>query len=1025
MIDNYDKLLHCVCQHFSTFDNIYMIRKLEKKLVEDYVSQKLQEIGWQFVLPQELNRESIREPLLIDNLEAAILRINQDKGVGEEELKRVVDELKLLTSEQEGNKKFLHYLKYGVGIKFERERVVKFVNLFDFENIENNEFIFSRQVHFRGRELIIPDIVLYVNGIPLVEIECKSPVDLKADWEQGFYQIKDYEKLAPELYKYLQIGIAFADKVRYFPIIPWQEDVPSYIWKSVFEKNDLKEDEVVFEMLTPKVLLDILRNFLFIREEHSEIKKIVCRYMQYRAANKIYQRVINNLEGKEEKNKGLIWHWQGSGKTLTMIFATHKLYSARKLENPTIFIIVDRRDLEEQMKNELSSLKLNFSFETVENVNDLKDVISYDNFKGKRGVFLTLIHKFRPDEKFLPEGLAESISQRKNIVCFLDEVHRTQYGGLAAQMKNVLRNAFFFGFTGTPIAEDERNTYFEFGYPLKEEGYLDKYFLDDSQKDGFTLPLVYLPRLEKEVHIKEEDIKWFLEKIETEDFGDLDKEEIKEGVRKRLNKIKVFLENEKRIEKISQDIGSHFKENVDGRFKAMLVCGSRKACVLYKRHLDKYLPSSYSEVVMTFNRGDKEPISSFYQEWQKRYEGFFEDESRVKNIVESYKEEDFPKILIVTDMLITGFDVPILQTMYLDKLLKKHRLLQAIARTNRPYRDVKAVGLIVDYVGVLQNINLALKNYYREDVKTGIVDFSEALLEFDEKIKNLEKIFVNFEYKINRDVLLKAVDLLRNEEIKDEFVENYKKARKLFEVLGAFPEKLRYLDKFKWFSTIYEYWQRLTEPEEKRKEIEKFFKRTLDIIHQNTEVQRLDKTLPSVALDIKYLAKVQKSTLTEQEKAVNILFALTRLTLVEQNRNPIYRSILDQLNELVREWKERKINYQQLLDEEINLIRIIDENEGKREEMNLSQLDYGILLILEDSLKNKTQETLRKSVEEIKNLIKDDLIENWQENPTLRQNIERKIREYLLKLKQVYSLSYEEFDSLHKKLVSFIQEYGY
>jgi len=183
--------------------------------------------------------------------------------------------------------------------------------------------------------------------------------------------------------------------------------------------------------------------------------------------------------------------------------------------------------------------------------------------------------------------------------------------------------------------------------------------------------------------------------------------------------------------------------------------------------------------------------------------------------------------------------------------------------------------------------------------------------------------------------------------------------------------------------------------------------------------------LPSVALDIKYLAKVRKSTLTEQEKAVNILFALTRLTLVEQNRNPIYRSILDQLNELVREWKERKINYQQLLDEEINLIRIIDENEGKREEMNLSQLDYGILLILEDSLKNKTQETLKKNVEEIKNLIKDDLIENWQENPTLRQNIERKIREYLLRLKQVYGLSYEEFDFLHKKLVSFIQEYGY
>ena len=1002
-----------------------MIRKIEKQLIEDYVSQKLQEIGWRFVMPEELNRESIREPLLIENLKKAILRINQDKGVGEEELKRVVDELKLLTSEQEGNKKFLHYLKYGVGIKFERERVVKFVNLFDFENIENNEFIFSRQVHFRGRELIIPDIVLYVNGIPLVEIECKSPVDLKTDWEQGLYQIKDYEKLSPELYKYLQVGIAFADKVRYFPITPWREDVPAYIWKSVFGKNELKEDEVVFEMLTPKVLLDILRNFLFIREEHGEMKKVVCRYMQYRAVNKIYDRVINNLSEKDERNKGLIWHWQGSGKTLTMIFATHKLYFAKQLEKPTIFIIVDRRDLEEQMKNELSSMRLNLSFETVENVNGLKDVISYDDFKGKRGVFLTLIHKFRPDESFLPLGLAESISQRKNIVCFLDEVHRTQYGGLAAQMKNVLRNAFFFGFTGTPIAEDERNTYFEFGYPLEEEGYLDKYFLDDSQKDGFTLPLVYLPRLEKEVHIKEEDIKWFLEKIETEDFGDLDKEEIKEGVRKRLNKIKVFLENEKRIEKISQDVSSHFKENVDGRFKAMLVCGSRKACVLYKRHLDKFLPSSYSEVVMTFNRGDKEPISSFYQEWQKRYEGSFDDESRVKNIVENYREKDLPKILIVTDMLITGFDAPILQTMYLDKLLKKHRLLQAIARTNRPYGDVKEVGLIVDYVGILKNIDLALRSYYKEDVKTGIVNFSYVLSDFNKTIGDLEKIFGGFEYKIERDILLKAIDLLRDEEIKDKFVENYKKARKLFEIFGAFPDKLIYLDKFRWFSAVYEYWQKLTVSEDKEKEVEKFFKRTLDIIHQNTEVQRLDKTLPAVSLDVRYLSKIQKSALTKEEKAVNILFALTRLTLVEQNRNPIYRSILDQLNELVKEWKERKINYQSLLEEESELIKVVEDNERKRERLNLSQFDYGMLLTLAENLKGEKEEKLRKEIEEIKSLIRGDLIENWQENPTLRQNVERKIREYLLRLKQEYGLSYEEFDSLHKKLILFIEEYGY
>ena len=1011
-----------------------MPKQLEKKLVEDYIAQNLQELGWEFIENQRLNRPGIREPLLIENLKQAILRINKDLAIGEEELKKVIDELKLLDTGQEGNKKFLHFLKYGIGVKFEKERVVKYINLFDFENWQNNEFIFSRQVYFKGKDLIIPDVVLYINGIPLVEIECKNPATLKTNWEEGFYQIKEYEKLVPELYKYAQIGIAFAEKVRYFPIVPWQDNVAVYVWK----KDDLAEDKAIFEMLTPQVLLDILRNFLFIREEHGEMKKVLARYMQYRAVNKIYQRVIDNLEGKTKKNKGLIWHWQGSGKTLTMIFAAHKLHFDRRLENPTIFFIVDRRDLENQMNSELSSLKLNFSFEKIESAQALKKIISHDNFRGKRGVFLTLIHKFRPDEKFLPKDLSDSISQRKNIICFLDEVHRTQYGSLAGQMKNILRSAFFFGFTGTPIAEDERNTYEEFGYPLKEEGYLDKYFLDDSQKDGFTLSLVYLPRLEKGIFIDEkgierkiyldkENVQFFVNKVALDDLTEKNREKLNKEVVGRLNVINIFLENNNRIKKIAQDIAEHFKENVDGKFKAMVVTGSRKACILYKKHLDKYLPHEYSEVVMTFNRGEKEPINSFYKGWQERYKEFPSDELRIRNIVENYKEKNLPKILIVTDMLITGFDAPILQTMYLDKLLKKHRLLQAIARTNRPYGDFKAFGLIVDYVGILKNINFALKGYYKTDIKGGIVDFSVVLKEFEKLIEKLEKIFTGIELKFERKNLLKAVDVLRNEKLKNDFIKNYKKARKLFELLGSSPSKLKYLDKFRWFTMVYEYWRKITIFDGNGKEVaERFFRKTLEVIHKNTEIQRIEKTLPAVTLDISYLNKIQRSALSQEEKAVNILFALEKLVLVEQKHNPIYRSIINQLEELIRKWRQRELDYKQLLEKEGLLIKTIEDNEEKRKKFGLNRFDYGILLILQEDLKKKiTEEKARKFAKEMKNLIKEDLIENWQENPTLRQNIERKAREYLLRVKQDYGLTYEKFDSLHKKLMRFINDYGF
>ncbi|MCX8083219.1 MAG: HsdR family type I site-specific deoxyribonuclease [bacterium] len=994
------------------------MEKYEKRLVEDYVSEKLREIGWRFFEPVELKRESIREPLLIENLKEALTRINRDKGIGEGEIKKVIDEIKLLPNEQEGIKKILHYLKYGIGIKFEKERIVKIINLFDYENPDNNEFIFSRQVHFRGSDLIIPDIVLYINGIPVLEIECKSPVDLRTDWYIGYEQIKHYEKIVPELYKYIQIGISFCEKVRYFPVVPWSEDVPVYIWK----KDGLPEDEAIFEMLTPHILIDILKNFLFIREQYGEIKKVIARYMQYRAVNKIYSRVIENLKGKEVKNKGLIWHWQGSGKTLTILFATHKLYCERYLENPTIFIIVDRKELEEQMKEELSSLKLNFSFEVIESVGYLKEIIRYDNFRGKRGVFLTLIHKFRPDEKFLPDRIPDSISGRKNIVCFLDEVHRSQYGLLAARMKNTLKSAFYFGFTGTPIAENERNTYNEFGYPLKDEGYLDKYFIDQSQKDNFTLPLVYQTRLEH-LHMKEDDIKLFIEKWEEDEFkGDIDLHpDISEKVRKRLNYINLFLEKDDRIKAICNDISKHFKENIDGKFKGMVVCGSRKACVLYKKYLDLYLPQNYAEVVMSFGLDDKEPIKSFYSEWIKKYPGFPDDEKRVKNIVEKFKNEDYPKILVVTDMLITGFDAPILQVIYLDKLLKKHRLLQTIARTNRPYNDVKEAGVIIDYAGIVKHLRYALKDYYKNEIKGLIIDFNKLFKEFEKCILDIMDIFRGVEHKIERDVLLKCVDILKDDKVREKFFEYYKKARKMFELLASNPERLKYLNEFKWLTAVYDYYRKLTEDEEEKELVERFFQKTIEFVHKNLKVDEIEKPIRDFNIDLKTLEKFKSNiTSSEKDKIINIIFIISKLVLVEKSKNPIYKSIADRVTELIKRWKERQIDIETLFQEEKKIITEIEEREKEKTKLKFDNFDYGIFMILKEQIK----EEVKSWVPMIKDAIKEDMIDGWVENPALKQNIEKKMRNICIDIKNRYNLSYEQFDTLHKRLFEFIKEYG-
>jgi type I restriction enzyme R subunit len=274
----------------------------EKSLVEDYIIEKLLEKGWRFVPASELERESFSEPLLLNNLVRAIKRLNADKGIGEGEIKHVLNELKLRSSGHEGAKQILNFLKFGIPVKFEKERVVKFVRLFDFENTDNNEFIASRQVTYHGREDIRTDIMLYVNGIPLVEIECKNPASFSENWFDAYRQIKDYEKTVPELYKYVQIGIAAEQTAMYFPIVPWQEEIRVNRWKE--EAKDSIDSTI--EMLSKNTLLDIIQNFLFFRVEMGNATKVITRYMQYRAAKKIVDRVIANLKGEEEKNKGLI-----------------------------------------------------------------------------------------------------------------------------------------------------------------------------------------------------------------------------------------------------------------------------------------------------------------------------------------------------------------------------------------------------------------------------------------------------------------------------------------------------------------------------------------------------------------------------------------------------------------------------------------------------------------------------------------------------------------------------------------------
>jgi type I restriction enzyme R subunit len=755
----------------------------ERRLVEDYIIERLTSVkNWRFVDARNLKRDDLREPLLIPDLIDAIKRLNKDVELTEGDINRVLSELKLAPASMEGAKTVLRCLKLGVPVKLEKERAVRYIRLIDYANLENNNFIISRQVRFVGAGEIRADIILYVNGIPLVLIECKSPAKPYSTLEDAYAQVKRYERTVPELFKYVQFSIVAEWNANYFPNTTEGKETPQEKWRV-----EGVEDEVdaIIEMLDKATLLDLLRHFIFVREVRGEYTRVMARWMQYQAANKIVERVIKNLKGEDERKNGLIWHWLGSGKTLTMIFAANKLWTLNIPENPTIFYIVDRIELEEQLRNEYEAIETVLpSLERIESIRELLETLKL----GKRGVFLTLIHKFRPEEiKTLIEELErlsssaeeETILTRKNIIAFIDEGHRTQYGLLAAAMRCALKNAFFFAFTGTPIAKGKKDTYAYFAYPEKGEYYLHRYFITESQKDGHTIPIAFTTRLLDKVGLKynreiSQEYQTFLDAETFEDLEDrLDAKsykqlidflvergvfkeipeeyrlKVRERIKSKMTKIKVFMEKPERIQIIAQDIAQHFKENVDGKFKAMIVTASRLACVRYKRAIDQAFrnlgipnPEQYTEVVMTYSQNDPEEIASYERQLKERFGRGKESSEINKEIIAKFKEEEYPKIVIVTDMLITGFDHPQLQTIYLDKPLKGHMLLQTVARANRPAQE-KEVGLIVDYVGVLEDYEKALAFYERGDftmISQSFQDVEKFAKEFEKLLKETEEL---------------------------------------------------------------------------------------------------------------------------------------------------------------------------------------------------------------------------------------------------------------------------------------------
>jgi len=991
----------------------------EKGAVEDFTIQELQKLGWEYVKPEEMKlqrKENFDEPLALEELRSVLRKINSKVELTDADLDFIVVSLRTIPGNLEGIRRFLDIFRNGLVVPLQKEGKEQVIKLVDLENIENNEFVVTNQFRVEGlKGNIRADIVLLVNGIPLVLIECKNPTAEEVDWTDAYRQIKRYEDQAPEIFKYVQFSIATDGiKTYYFPNAFAEEgkDFLS-IWKDPypFPLDEFKEDMLkisVYGLLSKPNLLDLIENFTFIRKEKDKSTKIMTRYMQFRASNRISQRVIGTLTKKENKKFGLIWHWQGSGKTYAMAFSAWKLFHCPEAEKPSIFVMVDRRDLEEQVEKDFSFIEV--PIERVHSIKELTEILKWGK-EGKRGIFLVTIEKFSPKEFLQLEKEGNKLEiKRENVIVLSDEVHRTQYGKFATLMRSVFKNAFIFGFTGTPLSKIERNTFQKFC--PKDEFYLDRYSMLDALKDGFTVSLSYQARL-PQYHLSKQQLEEFSE-FEEEEIKTLSPEEQRE-LKKKIRVTKAFIKKPERIKTIAKDVVEHFKEIVEPtELKAMIVTIDREACVLYKNAIDEILHPNYSEIVMTFNPNDKGVVKDCFQKLQDRYwkEHKIKEVKQIHDkIIEGFKERKEPEILIVTDMLITGFDAPNLWTMYLDKPLKEHRILQAIARTNRPFLN-KKFGLINDYVGVLTELEKAFEKFEASDanaLKVVIRDLEKEKETFKELIEKASEFFKAIKREDTRESLRSAVEVLKLDLDKAKnFEKVMKELMKSYEMLRGDPFLKDYLLEYTWLMKTYvAYYKDVKKQNVNELEIDKLSKKTIQLIQQTIDVKEIEDEFPTVSVDEKYIEVLKKTVPKTMGAAIDVVTTIQHEVRVHSNSS-FFINLSREVERTYEELRNKKIETKEAVQRLLNLSEKIVE--WKKEEKEIGKDKYLIYEAIRSVIPNIDKQKAIALVNDLFAHLEDRklLFKGWQLQRDVRRKVKAEVRLQLLSKLRNYRSKMDE-----------------
>lgn len=892
----------------------------EHKTVQARILAYAEAIGWTIVSREEAeqrrgfdpevppaDRARNRSLFFDDLLDAKVREFNPRYAETEGAL---LGHFRHLHTDIYGNREFVEHLRNRGKFFDHEERRERDLILIDYDDPSRNVYEITEEWAFHnGHYGTREDVVFLVNGIPVLVIECKNANKDEAI-ALGVDQIRRYHRETPELFVSQQLFTA-TDAIGFSYGVSWNT-----VRRNIFNWKDEEvgklEAKVKSFCAIPQVLA-FLKDYIVFAEKDEELNKYILRQHQTGAVDATVSRALD-----PKRTRGLVWHTQGSGKTFTMIKAAERLFRAPEADKPTVLLMIDRNELEDQMLKNLAALGLG-NLEHASSIARLNQLLRDDY----RGIIVTMIHKFR--------DMPANLNTRSNIYVLIDEAHRTTGGDLGNFLMAGLPNATYLGFTGTPVDKTVfgKGTFKTFGCE-DDQGYLHKYSIADSIEDGTTLPLYY-QLAPNEMLVPHETLDAeFLSLAEAEGVADI--EELNKILERAVN-LKNFLKGKERIQKVAEFVAKHYLENVEPLgYKAFLVGVDREACAHYKHALDQFLPPEYSEVVYTGSNNDSALLKEFHL-----------DPKKERQIRKSFgKLDQQPKILIVTEKLLTGFDAPVLYAMYLDKPMRDHTLLQAIARVNRPYENeaqemVKPHGFVLDFVGIFDKLEKALA-FDSDEINAIVKDLKLLKVLFKNKMESKALAYLGL---IERNFNDKDVDTLiehfRDPERRKEFFKEYKEIEMLYEIISPDAFLRTFIEDYATLSNIYLV---VRNAFARRVYVDRDFqKKTNALVQKHIGASVSTPVAEYVVIDRSTIETIKAKDEGKATKVINLIKAIEK-EAEEKSDDPFLLAMADRARAVQEAFEARQESTEKALEELFAAIARDEERKKEQAAKGLDSLTY-------------------------------------------------------------------------------------